>query len=184
MYSESDATGVLKLEISVVNTVSDVEIDVQKLGGKPTIIAETPHGEVYSYLNISVENAEDIDIKDAKITCKVDRSWIDDNNVDRSTIRLNRYHDGRWNPLPTQLTGEDDAYVYITAQTPGFSVFAITGEVIGATPTPTIPVAEMPTPTVTSTPPGWQLGFELVLIIFTIIALLIVIYLVFRRRED
>ena len=36
--------------------------------------------------------------------------------------------DEKWIKLPTTLSGEDDKYLYFTAQTEGFSFFAITGK--------------------------------------------------------
>jgi len=199
--SESDATGVVEIEISVVNTVSGVKVNVQKLKGKPTVITEKSSGMVYSYLDMSIENAKDEDIENAEITFRVDKSWITDNDIDTSTIRLNRYHDGKWNPLPTQVTGEDDTYVHLTAQTLGFSIFAITGEkkaevqptvTVTATPAPVVGVTT-PTPTLTPTPTpvtGFRLpsirgatrllpGFEA---IFAIIGLLAVAYLIRRNQ--
>ena len=38
------------------------------------------------------------------------------------------YSDKKWDQLPTNLSGEDNQYLYFTAQTPGFSSFAITGK--------------------------------------------------------
>ena len=35
----------------------------------------------------------------------------------------------KWNPLPTRQSGEDSKYLYFTAETPGFSPFAITGKI-------------------------------------------------------
>ena len=41
---------------------------------------------------------------------------------------MNRYDDGKWGQLPVNLTGEDKGFIYLTAKTPGFSSFAITGK--------------------------------------------------------
>ena len=63
---------------------------------------------------------------------------MDDNGIDESTIRLNRCHNHEWNPLSTQKTREDYGYVYYSAQSRGFSVFAITGgEALESSSTPT-----------------------------------------------
>ncbi|MGB9133634.1 MAG: PGF-pre-PGF domain-containing protein, partial [Methanosarcina sp.] len=48
--------------------------------------------------------------------------------IDRSSIVLNRYSDSKWNQLSTSLSGEDDGYMYFTAETPGFSPFAVTSK--------------------------------------------------------
>ena len=52
----------------------------------------------------------------------------EDKGIDKSSIILNRYSDKKWNPLPTRQSGEDGTYLYFTAETPGFSPFAITGK--------------------------------------------------------
>jgi hypothetical protein len=58
---------------------------------------------------------------------KVEKDWIDENNIDVATIRLCRYSDGQWNDLDTQKISEDDTYLHFEASTPGFSPFAIVG---------------------------------------------------------
>ncbi|MHC1757628.1 MAG: PGF-pre-PGF domain-containing protein [Methanosarcina sp.] len=40
-------------------------------------------------------------------------------------IQKNGYNDTKWNQLPATLLKEDDKYLCFTAQTPGFSPFAI-----------------------------------------------------------
>jgi hypothetical protein len=59
------------------------------------------------------------------VCCKVEKSWIQNNKIDKSSINLYRYNGGKWNPLPTSLLSEDNNYLYIKAETPGFSPFAI-----------------------------------------------------------
>ena len=49
-------------------------------------------------------------------------------SINQSSITLNRYSDKTWEQLQTNLSGEDEKYLYFTAQTPGFSPFAITGK--------------------------------------------------------
>jgi hypothetical protein len=90
-----------------------------------------PPGEVYKYLNIWVGNSgfgDSNNIVNAVINFKVEKTWIQDKNIDKSSIILNRYSDKKWNQLSTNLSGEDDKYLYFTAKTPGFSPFAITGK--------------------------------------------------------
>ena len=90
-----------------------------------------PSGEVYKYLNIWVGNGgygTAKNIENAVVCFKVEKSWIQDKKIDQSSITLNRYNDKKWNELPTTLLREDDKYLYFTAETPGFSPFAITGK--------------------------------------------------------
>ena len=91
----------------------------------------TPEGEVYDYLNIWVGNGgygTDKSIENAVICFKVAKSWLQEKGIDQASIALNRYNDKKWNELPAALLREDDKYLYFTANTPGFSPFAITGK--------------------------------------------------------
>jgi hypothetical protein len=67
-------------------------------------------------------------IENAVICFKVEKSWIQDNKIDKSSITLNRFTDKVWNQLPTHLSGENEKFIYYTAETLGFSPFAITGK--------------------------------------------------------
>src|SRR5665647_3912323 len=67
-------------------------------------------------------------IENAVVCFKVEKSLIQDKKIDKSSITLNRYGDGKWNPLSTKPSGENDACLYFTAKTQGFSPFAITGK--------------------------------------------------------
>jgi hypothetical protein len=64
-------------------------------------------------------------ISDVVIRFKVEKSWIDSNNVEQDSIVLSRYSDGKWKLLDTSFESEDEDYLYYAAQTPGFSPFAI-----------------------------------------------------------
>jgi len=89
-------------------------------------------------------------IENAEIGVKVDQEWIAANNLDENSITLEHYAGGAWTELPTEIKGEDENYIYLSAQTPSFSVFAVTGETAAAPeiPTPGVPPAEIPIATV------------------------------------
>ncbi|TFH47050.1 MAG: PGF-pre-PGF domain-containing protein [ANME-2 cluster archaeon] len=90
-----------------------------------------PSNTVYKNLNIWVGYlgwANPGNIANPTVNFKVEKSWVTANNMDRTTIRLNRYSDGKWNQLMTAMNGEDANYLFFEAQTPGFSPFAITGK--------------------------------------------------------
>lgn len=122
--------------------VSYVSFDSKKTAGKTTAIAEMlkaqstlvselPSDEIYKNLNIWVGNsgfATPENIENAVICFKVEKSWIKDKMIDTSSITLNSYSDNKWDQLPTSLSSEDDKYIYFTAETAGFSSFAITGK--------------------------------------------------------
>ncbi|WP_048136460.1 PGF-pre-PGF domain-containing protein, partial [Methanosarcina sp. 1.H.T.1A.1] len=68
-------------------------------------------------------------IENAVVCFKIEKAWMKDKGIDQSSIILNRYNDKKWNPLPTSQSGDDEKYMYFTAETLGFSSFAITGEI-------------------------------------------------------
>ncbi len=112
----------------------NVFTSVQVLNGLPADVNEGPSGsDTYEVMSITVgsegtisdSNAEDILIK-----FKVSREWIRENNIDPATIRLTRYHDDYWTDLPTGQVGEDEEFLYFTAQTTGFSIFKVMGDKI------------------------------------------------------
>ena len=107
----------------------------EMLKGKSTLVSELPSDEVFKFVNIWVGNsgfATSKNIENAVVCFKVTKSWVQDKKIDKSSITLNRYSDKKWNQLPTSLSSEDDNYLYLTAQTPGFSPFAITGKIAAA----------------------------------------------------
>jgi PGF-pre-PGF domain-containing protein len=126
-----------------VTPVVNISFDSKKTAGKTTTIVELlknqsilvsapPSDEVYKNINIWVGSsgfATEQNIENAVVNFKVEKSWLQNNSVDRSSITLNRYNDSKWNALQTDFSGEDDTYLYFAAKTPGFSPFAITGKV-------------------------------------------------------
>ncbi len=141
-----------EINIQVVNKVNSVYITIRKLDAKPTEIAEAS-GKVYHYISVVKEKIEDEDILTATMKFKVEKPWITDNDIDSATIALNRFAADKWNKLNTTKIDEDDDYIYYEAVTPGFSYFAISGEIVGAVTTTTVPATTTTTigPTTTTT---------------------------------
>jgi hypothetical protein len=84
--------------------------------------------DVGSESTISSDSAENV-----MIHFKVSKQWIEENNIDLSTIRMTRYHGDQWNNLPTTQENEDGEYFYFYAETPGFSIFNVVGDEISET---------------------------------------------------
>ena len=173
---------------------SDVEVKIEKVERTPDI--PEPSGIAYTYLDIEVETAGAAKIA-GRVEFKVAKSWIADNSIDEATVKLNRYDEsgGNWNALTTSKVGEDDATVFFDAETPGFSLFGVTGEkkveveAAAATPTPTTAVAAAtpatmqkptPSPTAPPTPASKTPGFE---VIFAVVSLLLIGYAMVVRKK-
>jgi PGF-pre-PGF domain-containing protein len=195
------ATTFKDMDVSMITLKSDadasnVEVKIEKVERTPDI--PEPSGIAYTYLDIEVENAGAAKIE-GKVEFKVAKSWIADNSIDEATVKLNRYDEsgGNWNALPTSKVGEDDATALFEAETPGFSLFGVTGEKkveAAATPTPTTAVAvaapaataapatmakPTPIPTAPPTPASKTPGFE---VIFAVVSLAVAYLVVFRKK--
>lgn len=135
-------TPVVNISFDSKKTASKTTTIVEMLKGKSISASGIPSNEIYKYLNIWVGNGGVVTpdkIENAIICFKVEKFWVEDKKIDKSSIILNRYNDTKWNALPTILYSKDDKYLYFTAETPGFSPFAITGK---GTATRTIQPAE------------------------------------------
>ena len=128
-----NATALVYISFDPKKTVGKTTTIVEMLKNKSSLTPDTPEDEVYNYLNIWVGNggygSDEDNLENAVVCFKVEKSWIQDTNIDQNSITLNRYSNKTWEQLPVSLLKEDDKYLYFTARTPGFSSFAITGEV-------------------------------------------------------
>ncbi len=118
--------GIIQIEVSVKSTADDITITVKKLDKKPDYVTAIPD-KLYRYFELSHQNIQD-KIEKVKIKFKVEKSWINTNNIDESTIILNRYSGSQWNKLPTTKLSGDANYTYLEAESPGLSIFAVSGE--------------------------------------------------------
>ncbi|AKB33039.1 cell surface protein [Methanosarcina siciliae HI350] len=126
-----NATCVMYVSFNSKKTVGKTTTIVEQLKNRSTLVSNLTEGEVYKYFNIWVGNsgyATEKNIENAVVCFRVEKSWLQNNNIDQDSVTLNRYSNKTWEQLPVNLSGEDDKYVYFTTQTPGFSPFAITGE--------------------------------------------------------
>jgi PGF-pre-PGF domain-containing protein len=179
--------GFKQINITVVNSAQTVTITVTKLDGKPATVVHEIVGKVYKYIDIDAKNINETHIDKVKIQFEVNKSWINDNNIDPDTVALNRYRVNAWERLQTRKTSEDNDYYYYEAETPGFSTFAISGEVM--TETTTIPGVTTTPPIVTTvmttTVPimGAAMGLSpWVIVIVIIIIVAIVGFWLYKKR--
>ncbi|MEM4461063.1 MAG: PGF-pre-PGF domain-containing protein, partial [Nanopusillaceae archaeon] len=91
--------------------------------------SKVPPGNVFLFLEISTNISEDL-IRNVKIRFKVDKSWIDSNKIDSSTIALYRWDGNEWEKLNTEKLSEDENFVYFESYGEKLSLLAISGEKI------------------------------------------------------
>ena len=127
-----NATCVVSVGFDAKKTVGKTTTIVEQLKNKSTLVSNLSEGEVYKYFNVWAGNggyASSKNIENPVICFKVEKSWLQNKNVDQDSIILNRYSNKTWEQLPVSLSKEDSKYLYFTADVPGYSFFAITGKV-------------------------------------------------------
>jgi PGF-pre-PGF domain-containing protein len=111
-----------------------------------------PPGLVYQYINLVPVRYSSI--TKSVINFTVPQSWLDENHIAPGNIVLYRQTANDWEALPTTVLYTKDGMVYFSAESTGFSLFAIAGTPAVATPEvkPTAPrgitsgVVQTPTP--------------------------------------
>ena len=128
-----NATCVVYASFDAKKTVGKTTTIAEQLKGKSSLVSGLPSGEVYKYFNVWVGTggfATSKNIENPVVCFKVEKSWLQDKNIDQASITLSRYSDKKWSQLPVKLLCEDNKYLYFTAETPEFSFFAITGKAV------------------------------------------------------
>ncbi len=117
---------VSKIILEVNTNVSNIRLTTERLDAKPQGIKNTT-GKVFKYMNITANVSSDR-IATVKIIFSVEKTWLTVNNFSYSEIFLNRYFNDSWNKLKTSKTNENSTFYEYTAESPGFSIFAISGD--------------------------------------------------------
>ncbi|PIN79264.1 hypothetical protein COV14_00580, partial [Candidatus Woesearchaeota archaeon CG10_big_fil_rev_8_21_14_0_10_33_12] len=92
-------------------------------------------GSVYKYIEITKTGMTDNDITKGIIKFKVKKEWLTEKGYGKDTVTLHRYYTNQWSKLTTTRDSEETAYYYYSAESTGFSTFAITAEKAPATQT-------------------------------------------------
>ncbi|MCK9580036.1 MAG: IPT/TIG domain-containing protein [Methanoregula sp.] len=85
-----------------------------------------PPGIVYQYIELVPAQYSTLD--KAVITFTVPVSWLEENHLAQSDIVLYHYTGNAWEALPTTAGSTANGIVTFTATSPGFSLYAITGQ--------------------------------------------------------
>ncbi len=111
--------------ISIVTnaSVKNAQITISQIS-RPLDVPK-PQGTEYLYLEINKQNLTDITI--VRFRFAVNKSWVEANNINESTITLWRYENG-WNRLETtKISGDANEIIYESIFY-NFSLYAITGQ--------------------------------------------------------
>ncbi|MEA2036265.1 MAG: PGF-pre-PGF domain-containing protein, partial [Nanoarchaeota archaeon] len=122
--------GITQIEFKVKQTATASSITVADMGSNSGIALKLFEDDdkraVHKYLKITLGKVSSTNIEEAVIRFNVPK----DESFKPSTVRLRRYDswNKHWATLPTTHYKEDVLNHYFRASTPGFSIFAITGE--------------------------------------------------------
>ncbi len=192
------------IEFTGLTSAGKVAGKVEMLNHTSTTVDKDAPDIVFKNLNVWVGNMgyfSENNVKDPTITFKVNRSWVNDNDIILNTISFYSHNDdtNTWEKMSTQKIGEDSTSYQFKASLPirgTLGPMAISGKelvyiptpVPTPTPTPTLNVTEQPTPeiTPTATPVTWTgiwmakvPGFQLLAALIALITL----YFISRRRD-
>ncbi len=120
-----------EISFTALQNLATLKLKVEILHERSQFVNADPEGKVYKHMNIWFDRAgfaEGKHFKDAKVSFKVEKKWMEENDIDMHSIRLNRYNNDKWSQLNTIMVDTDILYYYFVADAPGFSPFSITGE--------------------------------------------------------
>ena len=130
--SDKDEISIKSTKFETTDNYENVNYTIKKLDDKPADIYEQPmeNSTVYEYLDIKLTTNEiymhEEEFEYIKFQFKVDKTWIENNNIDQESITLVRFNNG-WHPLPTSFLFEDELFLYFEAESPGLSIYTVVG---------------------------------------------------------
>ena len=143
LHEQTESTGVsvTRLEWETRSETNRYTIEVALLDASRQNLPELPSERVLAYVAVTPDGIERTDIEAATVRFSVaDGSLTSDGEL--AAVSLWHYTGGKWERLETTAVG-DGSY---TAETPGFSLFAVSEDVT-ATPTPAVTSLSETTPT-------------------------------------
>ena len=120
---------VTKIELET-DVEKEVEVNIVASDKKPEVVTDDVEEltGVYKYLEISVDNLDNEELKEAILTFKVEQSWLKENNYLEETVVLQTYseEDQEWQELKTEFFSKEEQEIIYRAYLDHFSYFAIT----------------------------------------------------------
>ena len=129
-------TSIYAVSFTPSANLNQVTLSVSSYNGKPEEVEDIPdvtpeNQSVYKYLDIKLTSNNtyvgETGIETMTFTFTIEKTWINENNIDKTTVEMLRFHDGAWQHLSTTLLSENDTSIVYEAETPGLSTFAVVG---------------------------------------------------------
>lgn len=134
-FNEAD-NPISSLEFTSSVNAGYVRMSLEVLNNRSAFVSEDPDNEVYRYVNINPDRTGlDNKISDTRIFFNVSQQWLDENNIDLDSVRLNLFSSYGWRTFPVKVisgSNESESYhsnITFVSTTNGFGNFAITGKV-------------------------------------------------------
>ena len=128
MKDVASLVNISRLDIKASSLPPDSEVVIQQI---PISAAPSPPSVALFVrsMDITVEGAGDTKALPGTIEFQVKKQWLEGESISLENVALFR-HDGDWNELTTSYLGsmvgaEDELYERFSAETPGFSIFAV-----------------------------------------------------------
>jgi len=127
-FTKSATLAVTEIKVTVKNKVTNAKIKVDA-GSLPSGASKpSTKGSVYKYIEITKTGMTDDDVSKGVIKFKVKKSWLTEKGYGKDNVALHRYYNNKWTKLTTTRDSQDTTYYYYSAESLGFSTFAITAE--------------------------------------------------------
>ena len=158
-YAFKSADPIVNVNIIGNINAGEVTTTVEVLKNTSSLVKAPAPGLVYKNVNIWVGTsgfATSKNIKEGTIVFRILNSWMSDNKVKSSDVKLVKWDGSKWTTLETSEKSKDGTHTYFEGKTTLFSHFAITASVseISPTPAPISPEVPKETPKVTATTPA------------------------------
>jgi|GEM_PF-2078219 PGF-pre-PGF domain-containing protein/uncharacterized repeat protein (TIGR01451 family) len=129
VFDEKYVPDIASIEIFASRDQFYTTISVDTYQEKPNwVVFDDAPGKIYRYFRIKYSKPNTY-IEKAKIAFKLNITWLKVNDIDPSTVVMYRLSDTKeWEKLPTTPEKAEGGYIYYTAETPGFSWFAVSAQ--------------------------------------------------------
>jgi len=115
---------------------NNVRLEVADLESEPENITQqlpmNTNAHLYRYLDVKLLSNEEYigetGIESMSFVFSIEKTWLQNNSIDKHTVQMLRYHNNSWNELNTTYYFETGSEVYYQAETPGLSIFAVVGD--------------------------------------------------------
>ncbi|HLE07483.1 MAG TPA: PGF-pre-PGF domain-containing protein [archaeon] len=193
----------VNVSVSLINfipnrTLANAAVEVKKI--LPSALPSTitvPTQKVFEYIEIIKTNIPENSLRIVKMKFFVTKTWLTENKLTEDRVVLQRYESGNWKKLPTTKLSTDAEKINYESDSPGLSLFAISGLAEGeAAPTSTTVPSEvtttLPSTGATISPPATLSVPDIVqslsnpensgLIILALVILAIIVFVFFGKK--